>query len=154
MLVKQFELRGRSQQRLVRMLAVHVDQLFAQFAQLRQRDGGAVDEGAAAAVRVYRAPEQEQFGIVAIQFVVDEPARDGGTGPELGRDIGPRRALAHHIGVAALTQGQQQRVDQDRLAGAGLAGQDGEARCELEFEFVDDHEVADRERDQHARTTG
>ena len=75
-------------------------------------------------------------------------------GPELGRDVGARGAFAHDIGVAALSQGQQQRVDQDRLAGAGLAGQDREARRELEFEFVDDDEVADRERDQHASDDG
>ena len=37
-------------QQLVRMLAMDLDQQLAQFAQLRERDGGAVDEAARAAV--------------------------------------------------------------------------------------------------------
>ncbi len=38
MLVEQVELRRGPQQRLVRVLAMHVDQLLAELAQLRQRD--------------------------------------------------------------------------------------------------------------------
>jgi hypothetical protein len=37
-------------QQLVRMLAVDLDQQLAQLAQLRERDGGAVDKAARAAV--------------------------------------------------------------------------------------------------------
>ena len=39
---------------------------------------------------------------------------------------------------------QAERVEQDRLAGAGLAGEHAKARLELELEPVDQHHVADR----------
>ena len=42
---------------------------------------------------------------------------------ELGADLGARRAFAHDAGVAAAAERELQRVDQDRLAGAGLAAQ-------------------------------
>ena len=58
----------------------------------------------------------------------------------------PARTTA---GVAALAQGQRQRVDEDGLAGAGLAGEHGEAGVEFEFERIDDDEIADAERPQH-----
>ena len=46
---------------------------------------------------------------------------------ELGADLGARRAFAHDAGVAAAAERELQRVDQDRLAGAGLAAQHREA---------------------------
>ena len=46
-----------------------------------------------------------------------------GGGVELGADLGARRAFAHHAGIGARAQRELQRIDQDRLAGAGLAGQ-------------------------------
>ena len=61
---------------------------------------------------------------------------------EFGADVGARRAFAHHAGVGARAQRQLQRVDQDRLAGAGLAGQHAEAVGKLEFELAHDDEVA------------
>jgi hypothetical protein len=48
---------------------------------------------------------------------------------ELGGDLAARRAFAHHAGVGARAQHQLQRVDQDGLAGAGFAGEHGEAGC-------------------------
>ncbi len=53
-------------------------------------------------------------------------------------------------GVAALAEHHRQRVDQDRFAGAGFTGQHGESGVELEFHAVDDHEITDIQRAQHA----
>ena len=54
-----------------------------------------------------------------------------------------RCAVADQRGVAARTERQRQGVEQDRLAGAGLAGQHVEAGRDLEVGIVDDPEVAD-----------
>ena len=132
------------------VLAVHVDQLLAELAQLCERDRRAVDERAAATAGVDGAPDQHEAGIVAGEFAFGKPACDRRGRAELGRDIGPRGAFAHDVRVGALTECEQQSVDQDRLAGTGLAGEDSEAGCELEFEPVDDHKVSDRQRNQHA----
>ncbi len=40
-------------------------------------------------------------------------------------------------------------IEQDRFAGAGLAGQHAEARPEFEIERFDQHDVADGEAGQH-----
>ena len=50
-----------------------------------------------------------------------------------------------------------ERVEQDRFACAGLAGQHRESRVELDVERIDEHEVADRQQAQHreaARAAG
>ena len=67
-------------------------------------------------------------------------------------EVRARAALADDTGVASLAEDQRERVDQDRLAGAGLAGEDGEAGVELELERVDDDEVADGKRVQHGES--
>jgi hypothetical protein len=63
----------------------------------------------------------------ALEAGLVQPGGRAGRGVELGADLGARRAFAHHAGVAAVAQRQLQRVDQDGLARAGLAGQHGEA---------------------------
>src|SRR3569623_1140701 len=60
---------------------------------------------------------------------VDEAART-----TLGGDEPPRGAVAER---------EAERVDQYRLAGAGLAGECGHAAAKIEFELGDDGEVAD-----------
>ncbi len=60
----------------MRVLAVDVDQLFAQFAQLPQRDGQSVDEGAAAPLAI-DDPAQHQR-VVEIEFVFLQPGMQAG----------------------------------------------------------------------------
>ena len=55
-------------------------------------------------------------------------------------------------GVGPRAERQAERVEQDRLAGAGLAGEHAEARLELELEPLDQHDIVDGELPQHART--
>ncbi len=87
--------------------------------------------------------------LAVVHLVARQPRVDRRVGREGGRQVGAGPALAHDARIAALAEQQRQRVDQDRLAGAGLAGEDGEAGLEFEVERVDDDEVADRERLQH-----
>jgi hypothetical protein len=51
--------------------------------------------------------------------------------------------------AAAPAQRQRQRVEQDGLAGAGLAGERGQAAIERDVELVDQHDIADGERAKH-----
>ena len=68
---------------------------------------------------------------------------------DLGRDRRRRLPAAHQPGVGARAQRQPERVEQDRLARAGFAGEHAEAGFEVEVERVDQHHVADDELPQH-----
>ena len=58
-------------------------------------------------------------------------------------------AGADELGPGALAEDRAERVDDDRLARAGLTGERVEARPELEPQPVDDREVADGQFQQH-----
>jgi hypothetical protein len=68
---------------------------------------------------------------------------------EFGGDACLCLALPHQPGVGTHAQRQAQTIQQDRLAGAGLAGQHTEAWLELQLEPVDQHHIADRQLPQH-----
>ena len=70
---------------------------------------------------------------------------------EDGGDLPLRLAVAHEPAVAARAERQRKGVEQDRFAGAGLAGEDREALAEVELEPVDQDDVADRELREHPR---
>ena len=134
----------------MRMLPVDVDQLFAQFAQLPERDAAPVDERARTATGIDHPTQQAGATVRVGQFARLQPLRNTrfASDVELGRQFGPITPRAHHARVGPAAKQQPERIDQDRLAGAGLSGQRGEARLELEFEAVDDHEIADRQGSQ------
>ena len=69
---------------------------------------------------------------------------------EKGRaDRGLGRARPDQRPIGAGAERQAEGVEQDRLAGAGLAGQHAKAARELQVEPLDQDDVADREADQH-----
>ena len=72
---------------------------------------------------------------------------------EHGGDLALLGAVAHQRLVAAAAQGQREGVEQDRLAGAGLAGEHGKAVGEIDVEPVDQHDVADGEPGEHGAWT-
>src|SRR3954465_14151892 len=57
--------------------------------------------------------------------------------------------LAYQCNVAAGTERQRKGVEQDRLAGAGFAGQHGETSGEIDIEPVDQNDVADGKPGEH-----
>ena len=61
-------------------------------------------------------------------------------------------AGADEVARRAAAEQQADGLDQDRLAGAGLAGQDVEAGVELDLDRVDDREVRDAEEAEHAES--
>src|ERR1700730_10323717 len=126
------------------MLAVNIDQQFAQLAQLGGGGGDAVDECFGTACVVDNTPQQDAARVVFIKvFVGFEPGGgiDGIDG-EFGADIGFGRAFAHHADVAAPAQRQAQGIDQDRFAGPGFAGQYREPGSEFQFNHIDNDKIA------------
>ena len=95
--VEQRALRLGAHERLVRVLAVQVEELRAELAQLRERRRPAVDPGAAAALRVQHAAQQQLVARVELRGF--EPARDRRQRGDVEhrrqlRALGPRRAAA------------------------------------------------------------
>ena len=133
----------------MRVLAMQIDQLLAHGFELRERRGRAIDPGAAAALRVEHAAQQQRLRIAKI-VVRKPPARGRRVAQiELGgnlRALGARAQLARFETVA---EQQRQRIEQDRFARARFAGQHGEPGAELGVERLDDGKVANRQRTQH-----
>ena len=134
----------------MRVLAVEVDELFADVLQLRERRGPAVDPGAAPALRIERAAQQH-LAVGRAEVVRGEPRGDARDVVRF-EDGGELRALRTRPKLAeleAIAEQQGEGVEQDRLAGAGLAGQHREAAVELEIERFDDDEIADGQEAKH-----
>jgi len=68
---------------------------------------------------------------------------------EGGGDGGLGRTLAHQPRFGAHAERQSQGVEQDRLAGAGLAGQHREMWRQVEIEPLDQHDITNRQAEQH-----
>src|SRR5437764_958004 len=58
-------------------------------------------------------------------------------------------AGAQQLGRAALAEQQAERFEQQRLAGAGLAGPSAEAGAQLDADVFDEGQVLDEEFSQH-----
>jgi hypothetical protein len=119
------------------MLAVDVDQVLGGLAQLRHGGRAAVDPGAALALRVDGAAQQQAVVVALEAGLVQPGASDGGVSNSAvtSARVAPSRTSA---GIGAVAQRQLQRVDEDGLARAGLAGQHREAGVELELQLGDD----------------
>ncbi len=137
------------QQRVVRVLAVDVDQARADLPQLGKRGRRTVDVGPGTAAGIHD-PAQQAVAARA-QVVLLQPAGGIAAGFEvkLGDDLGAGAAAAHHGRIGALAQRHGQRIHQDRLARPGLAGQGAESGAQVQFESIDDDEVADQQAAQH-----
>ena len=149
--VEQGELHGPVQQRAVGVLSVHLDERIAQRLERREIHGRAVDEGARAFLPGDPAHEAlAGFRRVRERLVLEVVARRGmGVEVEFGGDLaglrpgtdgGTRRACPEH---------EFERVQQDRLPGARLAGDHGQSRREREVERFDQREVPHGELSQH-----
>ncbi len=132
------------------VLAVDVHQQAAQFFELGQRAGLAVNKRLAAAIFADGAAQDAVF--LVIQFVGFKPlpgfrnSRD----IETGVDIGTLGSVAHSSGVCAAAHGQAQGIQNDRLASTGFAGECCHALAELQFNPFSNGVVRDRQLDKHA----
>ena len=136
-------------QRAVVVLAVDLDQRRAERPQRLHAHRLVVDEGAGAAVGELHAP-QDQL-VVGLDAVVGDQRAHRMVARQLERrrHLPLLRAMAHQRGVAARAERQREGIQQDRLAGAGLAGEHGKALGEIDVEPIDQDDVADREPGKH-----
>ena len=65
------------------------------------------------------------------------------------RDLPLLGALADQAGIAARAEREREGIEQDRFAGAGLAGQHRQPGGEIDVEPVDQDDVADRKPGEH-----
>ncbi len=105
------------------VLAVDLDQRRAQRLQRLHADRLVVDEGAGAAVGELHAAQNQRLVGRDVAFGQQGARRMLRRKLEHRGDLALLRALTHQRGVAAAAERQRERVEQDRLAGAGLAGQ-------------------------------
>jgi len=75
----------------------------------------------------------------------------GGTLRFARAGITPWRGALGLTAIAAPAEGERQRVEQDRLARAGLAREHGETLVEGNVEPFDENDVADRKMNEHDR---
>ena len=151
--VEQGAVASRVDKTAIVMLTVNLDQQAANLAQQRGRAGLIVEEGAAAAVRLHHAADDERLA----RF--QHHARVGGKGAETGGgvavrlesrgDAGLRLSATDKAAVGARAERKTQRVEQDGLTRAGLAGQHAQPRLEREVKRLDQHDVADGQGGQH-----
>ncbi len=132
------------------MLGVDVDQHRGDFAQVGQRRRASVDESPRAAIHAKRAPKHATPRIVLVeQRPLREPTLHGGIGVELRTDLRPGGPGTDPRTAPTFTEGQPERIDDDRLAGPRFAGDRGESGFELDLELLDQRVVANAEMPQH-----
>ena len=127
-------------QALPSVLAMNVQQLLAQLAQLCGRGRAAIDPSAAFATGVYRAAQQQWGGGLKPSRL--QPNLNGRRGFKFGAHFAARGPLAHQCGLGAGTQGQLQGIDQDGFAGPGFSGQHAKAGAQVQSQFVHDDKIA------------
>ena len=145
--------RGIDQSAVV-VLAVDLHQRRAELLHHLNADRLVVDEGAGAAIGELDAAQDQRVFIGDIVGLENGAGGMARTDFEDGRHLPLLGALAYQRLVAAAAQRQREGIQQDRLAGAGLAGQHGEVRGEIDVEPVDQDDVADRKTGEHGRTLG
>jgi hypothetical protein len=133
----------------VGMLAVDLDQRRTDRFQHLNADRLVVDEGARASIRNLNPAQDEVALRVDVRLGCDLARRVLERNVESGRNLALAFAVADEAAVAAPAESERKRVEQNRFAGPGLAGQNAEAVAEVEFEPVDQDDVADRKLNQH-----
>ena len=126
-------------QALPRVLAVDVDQLDGNVLELGSGGGAAVDPGAAFALGVDRAAQQQGGGGLKPSLV--QPGGQAGRAVKFSTDVAAFGAFAHHAGISPRAKGQLQRVNQNRFARAGFTRQHREAVGEVQVQRPDDDKV-------------
>ena len=144
---------ARVDEAAVVMLAVQLDQRRRQFAQQCDADGLVVDVGPAAAVGLERTAQDERFARFDLDFGLAQhiahQRRQRGKF-ECGGGAALFLACPHQPAVGPVAQHQPERIEQDRLARAGLARQHAEPAGEVEVERFDQHDVADGKPGEHS----
>ena len=148
-MIQQIALHRTPAERLVKVLAVDVDQQLPKGLELLNRNGVAIDECARAAIGIDDSSQQAL--VVFVQRLFFEPGagtRDSGH-VEFGAELGTLRTRAHELAAASFAEHQAERVDENGLAGAGFTGQNRHPGFELDLDAVDNGKVFNLQRYQH-----
>ena len=132
--IEQIEMGRRIEQRLMLVLAMDVQQPRADGPEGRGRDEPIVDEGPAPAPCRHLAAQHAFAAVGVLRHRLHHR---------------PLRAGPHQARRCPRPPQQAQGAHQDRLAGAGLAGQDREAGVQLELQAIDDRQVSNAEKADH-----
>ena len=147
--VEQLPMRRNIDHGAIVMLAVDLDQRAAERAQHLHAHRLVVDEGARAPIGELDAPQDQP---VLRRDAVLAQQRERGMirlDVEGGRDLPLRGALAHQGRVAAPAEREREGVEQDRLAGPGLAGEHRQAGRAIDIEPLDQDDIANRKTGEH-----
>ena len=152
--IEQHPLRVATEQRLMGMLTVDIDQELTNLSHLLGSRRRAVDITARTAAGIEH-PAQDQL-VLGSEVVGGQPGDYLRQPADLegGCDLGPLATGAHDAGIGAVAERQRQRIDQDRLAGPGFPGQRAKTGGKLEFQPIDDDKVANRKVAQHQGPLG
>src|SRR4051794_28239733 len=147
--IEQPPVRRDIDERALVMLAMDLDERAAQRFEDLHAHRLVVHEGARASVReLHAAQDQAVLGADAVlgkrreRRMLRLDVKRRGHLPLLG-------ALAHEARVAAAAERKRESIEQDRFAGAGLAGEHREAGRIIDVEPFDQNDVADRETGEH-----
>ena len=150
--VEQRAVAARVDQPAVVVLAVQLDQRRGDRPQQRGADRLVVDEGLAPAVGAQRAAQDQRLARLDLDLGLGQRfAHRFGQRGELERrgNARPLLARADQRGFRPVAEHQPERVEQDRLARPGLAGQHPEPAGEGEVQRLDQHDVPDSQTGQH-----
>jgi hypothetical protein len=148
--IQQHPVAARVQQAAVVVLAMQFHQCVGQGAQHLGRHAAVIGPGAAAAVGGGDAA-QDQGAILGRNPGLGQHGMGGVKGGqvEFGCHLALIGASADKVRPCAPAQHEAQRIQQDRLARPGFAGQHVQTRLQGQRQAVDDQKIADIQRAQH-----
>ncbi len=147
--VEQRPVAARIEKSAIVVLAVQLHQRLRQPPQHLTAHPPVVDPGSLAAIRGVDAAQDQTVIVRQPRFAQNRMGGMAGGEIEDSRHLALRRPRPHQRRAATPAQHKTQGVQQDRLAGAGLAGQHVETRPEVKLQPVDDEQIADIETAQH-----
>ena len=149
--IEQGAVPGGIEKRGVIPRTMDLDQGLANAAQQVDAHRLVVEIGAASTLAVKHPAQDHDLAFPEAVLLQEPPRGVPGGHLELGAYRGPVSAVTHQRAAAAAAEGEPQSIEQDRFAGAGLAGKDVEARSQAQIEPVDEDDVPNGEPEQHRR---
>ncbi len=131
-----------------------IEQQGAQLQHLAAAHHHPVEAVAAGEPVVLQAPvaAEQQLALLGVELLALQPVAHGGSQAEAGLDAAPLGATAQQAGpLAALGTAEQgiEGIEQDRLAGTGLAGEHREPGREHQLQALDQGDVLEAQTREH-----
>jgi L-methionine (R)-S-oxide reductase len=141
---------GRIEQSALLELTLDLDEAVTELAQQPDARRFVVDKGTAAPIGSEHPPQHDRVPFVFEPGLAqDRMRRMVAPDRELRRYRRLLRPRPHQPSLRSLAERQAQRIEQDRFAGASLAGQHAKARTKDQVETVDQDNVTNIQAEQH-----